>query len=135
MLGRYITQFRAGLTALTCIAILAVDFHVFPRSNAKAETFGVGLMDLGPGAFVFSSGLTQGCRLSKTHRARAMQEPGERSEQGNCGLAVRMRRAALAFGPLLALGFARLILTKAVDYQVGFFVDSLLWLMSTLSIT
>jgi hypothetical protein len=37
---------------LTCISILAVDFNIFPRRYAKAETYGIGLVSV-PSVLVF----------------------------------------------------------------------------------
>lgn len=45
---------------LSCIAILAVDFTVFPRRFAKTETFGQGLMDTGMNTLLL---LCLGCRI------------------------------------------------------------------------
>jgi len=56
---------RAGLALYTAIAILAVDFPACPRRFAKVETWGHGAMDLGPGAFVLTSGLMLGLKLWK----------------------------------------------------------------------
>jgi glucosaminylphosphatidylinositol acyltransferase len=106
-LCRYLSMFRAGLTTYTCIAILAVDFRIFPRRFAKAETYGQGLMDLGPGLFVFSAGLTLGSRLSRP-------APGDR----RVAAWSLLQRAARGVGPLVVLGLGRLLLTNAVDYQV-----------------
>ena len=126
----YVALFRAGLTAYTCVAILAVDFPFFPRRLAKVETFGTGLMDLGPGLYVFSFGLMLGLRMlrrppaSRVHeradgtRTRDAQavKPADRSRMD--GPAVLLLRAARSVGPLAVLGAARLVLTKAVEYQV-----------------
>lgn len=54
---RFLSAFRGGMMLYTLIAILAVDFHAFPRRYAKAEKYGTGLMDVGVGAIVFAGGL------------------------------------------------------------------------------
>lgn len=126
---RYVAVFRAGLTAYTCIAILAVDFEYFPRRLAKAETFGTGLMDLGPGLYVFSFGLMLGLRIERSRQRAALSashqlakaahdiQVAKGPDDSNDRLSLLLR-ALLSVGPLAALGAARLVLTKAVEYQV-----------------
>jgi hypothetical protein len=46
-----VTIYRAALLCLTCVAILAVDFPIFPRRLAKTEVYGYGWMDLGAASF------------------------------------------------------------------------------------
>ena len=54
----FITALRTYTNLFTAIAILAVDFTIFPRRYAKAETYGTGLMDIGVGLFVVAHGIT-----------------------------------------------------------------------------
>eukprot|EP00158_Paraphelidium_tribonemae_P003753 Partr_v1_DN26348_c0_g3_i2_m43337 putative Phosphatidylinositol glycan anchor biosynthesis, class W len=41
---QFLDVYRAMMMILTCLAILAVDFQVFPRRFAKTESFGISLV-------------------------------------------------------------------------------------------
>ncbi|XP_056160592.1 uncharacterized protein At4g17910 isoform X2 [Syzygium oleosum] len=92
-----ISLYRVCMMIVTCLCILAVDFRIFPRRYAKTETFGTGLMDLGVGSFVLANALV--------------------SRQARNISSVNLMTALRNTGPLIALGFGRLVSTAGVDYQ------------------
>ncbi len=96
---RPISQFKGINMLITCIAILAVDFKVFPRYFAKTETFGFSLMDIGIAMFIISSALT-------SKYARGITE----SNRSNYSYIIKR-------GVILLLGIGRLITLKAINYQ------------------
>ena len=49
--------FRAYANIASAIAILAVDFGVFPTKFSKTENYGTSLMDVGVGFFVIANAL------------------------------------------------------------------------------
>ncbi|KAI3823583.1 hypothetical protein L1987_05022 [Smallanthus sonchifolius] len=97
-LRAHVSSYRVSMMLITCICILAVDFKIFPRRYAKTETYGTSLMDIGVGAFVFANSFV-------SRQARGISTMG-------------LKSALSSTSPLLVLGFARLVSTTGVDYQV-----------------
>lgn len=101
----FLTTYRAFMLILTCVAILAVDFRLFPRRFAKVETWGTSLMDMGVGSFVFTGGMVA-ARPVLRDRAVGNEVPFVRRILGSIRHAI----------PLLVLGVIRLISVKGLDY-------------------
>ncbi|CAK7215394.1 Glucosaminyl phosphatidylinositol (GlcN-PI) nositol acylation protein [Sporothrix bragantina] len=101
----YLTTYRGAMMVITCLAILAVDFRVFPRRFAKVETWGTSLMDMGVGSFVFSGGIVAARPVLK-----------ERASRKSPSLTSRLLASLRHSLPLLALGFVRLLSVKGLDY-------------------
>ncbi|KAH9934551.1 GWT1-domain-containing protein [Epithele typhae] len=99
-----LTTYRAHMLLLTFICILAVDFEVFPRFLAKCETYGVSLMDIGVGSFVFSQGIVSAIPLVKnpTH----LTAP----------LLPKVTNVLRKCSPLLLLGLLRTMSVKGTEY-------------------
>ncbi|KAI0689335.1 GWT1-domain-containing protein [Cytidiella melzeri] len=99
-----LTTYRSHMLLLTCLCILAVDFPVFPRSLAKCETFGVSIMDLGVGSFVFSQGVVSAIPLIKDPQyLKAPMLPKLLSTARKCL-------------PVLILGVLRTLSVKGTNY-------------------
>ena len=90
---------------ITCVAILAVDFKVFPRRFAKVENWGTSLMDIGVGSFVFTAGVVGAKSILKDQIAA-------RPKRLSARLPASMRHSL----PLFVLGLIRLYSVKGLDY-------------------
>ena len=91
----------------TAFCILAVDFHVFPRSGAKTLTFGRSVMDLGVGCVILAGALT----------SKARQPPPPSQPPGLEHAQEQARRTLARHAPLLALGAGRLLAVRATSYH------------------
>lgn len=100
----FITHYRGAMMVMTCTAILAVDFRIFPRRFAKVENWGTSLMDMGVGSFVFTAGVVS--------VRSALKEASGRRPPLSKRLATSLRHAM----PLLILGIIRFISVKGLDY-------------------
>jgi hypothetical protein len=87
----FITNYRAIVTYITVLAILAVDFTIFPRRFAKTKKYGYSLMDIGTGSFIFCNGIVA---------------PEAKDRKSN------LRKSWISSLPLFILGFIRLISVK-----------------------
>ena len=104
---KHVAEFSTfrGVTMLgTLICILAVDFEIFPRRFAKTENFGVSLMDVGVGLFVFSSALATSVKLY----FKSIKSSRNSSS---------WRKLGQKIGMLLVLGALRTATVKNIEYQ------------------
>ena len=107
----FLTAYRSTVSFLTFVAILAVDFHFFPRRFAKTEVTGYGLMDLGAGSFVVSGGLvSQFARNKSKSNSSSLDRMGGRMYEV-------MKKVVFHCFPLIVMGIVRLITTKGIEYQ------------------
>ena len=97
-----LTMHRVIVMYLTFVAILAVDFSLFPRRFVKTETSGYSLMDVGAASFALMAGLA-------SPRARY----GIRPNTNHAWMKKELRRVI----PLLVMGSLRLVTHKELEYQ------------------
>jgi phosphatidylinositol glycan class W len=102
---QFLTTYRGAMLVVTCLAILAVDFRIFPRRFAKVENWGTSLMDVGVGSFVFTGGVVAARPILK-----------EKLEGKSTPLTTRLYRSIRHSVPLLVLGIIRLYSVKGLDY-------------------
>lgn len=95
---------------VTCLAILAVDFPVFPRRFGKCENWGTSLMDLGVGSFVFSAGVVAARPLIKAKLSP--NKDGPLKDTFGSSMFGSIRHAL----PLFVLGMVRLWSVKGLNY-------------------
>lgn len=111
----FLSVYRAQMMLMTVIAILAVDFPIFPRSFGKCEDWGTSLMDIGVGSFVFSLGLAN---ASSWLRNGINRQDGTLASQGD-SFARTMVTSLRKTLPVLALGVVRVLMVKGVEYPVS----------------
>ena len=123
---RFVSVFKAGVMFLTCVAILAVDFKVFPRRFAKTEVFGYSVMDLGVGSAIFAMGVTS--PLSRKWPFGGAASEPSKSDHHNATTATgntkptrqRKRKRPLltwTVAAVVIVGTTRMLVTKAIEYQ------------------
>ncbi|KAM3718943.1 GPI-anchored wall transfer protein [Dirofilaria immitis] len=102
---KFITYMRMYGFIATAIAILAVDFDVFPNRFAKTSTFGRSLMDLGTATFVYCFAVVDVFR----HYPGRVKNPIQK--QRYCFL------KASSSIVLIALGITRTVLLNYMNYH------------------
>mmetsp|Transcript_10528 Transcript_10528/g.29603 ORF Transcript_10528/g.29603 Transcript_10528/m.29603 type:complete len:487 (-) Transcript_10528:1553-3013(-) len=107
----FLTAYRSTVSYLTFVAILAVDFYVFPRRFAKTETTGYGLMDLGAGSFIVSGGFVS------WYARRSATSTSTSAQTVTASYWETIKPTLIRSIPLIVMGMIRLLTTKGLEYQ------------------
>ncbi|XP_050301719.1 uncharacterized protein LOC126739934 isoform X2 [Anthonomus grandis grandis] len=94
----YITNCRATINLISVVAILAVDFKIFPSKYSKTLKTGFSLMDVGVGLYVFANGIVA---------------PEVRGKKDS------IKSSIFGSALLILIGLLRLVLTKLTHYRVS----------------
>lgn len=127
----FLSNYRATMMLATCFAILAVDFNkYFPVRFAKCEEYGISLMDIGVGGFIFSSALTAArAQPNDSNSSSSSSDPASSGPAANTrshkrdtsspspSWPSRMLHSLKLVVPLLVLGLGRFSIIKAFGYQ------------------
>jgi len=101
---RHFNLYRSTMLLAACSAILAIDFRQMPRRLGKTKEYGVSVMDVGVGSFVFSASVVKWKYLQS-------------SKNGSDWFKRIKRRARRTFVSSF-LGFARYVSVKRSGYQL-----------------
>lgn len=99
----FITNARSAINLLTAIAILAVDFKIFPKSFSKTKKYGFSLMDVGVGLFVYANGIVAPKRKESF---------------------LKILKDSI---PLFVLGIGRYLITREINYHVAVWEYGVHW--------
>ncbi|GAB0094176.1 Phosphatidylinositol-glycan biosynthesis class W protein [Sergentomyia squamirostris] len=97
----FVSMARSLVNMISVVCILAVDFQCFPRRFAKTETYGVGLMDVGVGLYVFANGIVS--RDDKPMKEATFLK--------------KVQKMAVATSPLIVLGIIRTVSVAVTGYH------------------
>ena len=103
----FLTIHRSCVYILTTIAILAVDFNIFPRTFCKTEVSGYGWMDLGAASFIIIAGWASALSSSSS----------KYNGQTRSSTSTLAKKAIMKCAPLLLIGLIRLATNKGLEYQ------------------
>ncbi|XP_004870456.1 phosphatidylinositol-glycan biosynthesis class W protein [Heterocephalus glaber] len=97
-----ISYYRVSNSVFVAVAILAVDFPLFPRRLAKTELYGTGAMDFGVGGLIFGTAM-----VCPEVRRKYMEGSGF----------YYLLKSLYSVWPLIVLGIGRLVTIKSIGYQ------------------
>ena len=110
----FLSMHRSSVYILTTIAILAVDFPLFPRRFCKTEIGGYGWMDMGAASFIIIAGLSSTAASADSYSTGSSSKSNNSNNKSSNNNMTKVIKKCL---PLLLIGLIRLATNKGLEYQ------------------